>query len=339
MRSREEKKPGKFNSEWSPMAHQMQLATIRAVVANIIEPIEAAGVLVDVIVQMTQPIRHKFLNKTVIQTYSEDVVRLLDGGKGRVIGFKFDPLVAIGRDTSQYRAYQSIFEMLERHVLETGKHYRSALLWRYDVVPFFPWATPTSSDGRPGVAADSRTRHKISPNHDSYLGWSKSIHAHHSGRIVHSLPGWAIPCWHQVFTNRTVVQTMRLHEVNDFNLESMKDRPVPIAVQSKIDELRIYRGRYGYSFFDGGEFCCRFLEEKHGGPACSRQSIAQSFCDESNIFGEFTVNLKALWQWMDHDEERRKKGPKMTLWQAKQLREWVGNDSSPDSLDKFLATC
>ena len=93
------------------------------------------------------------------------------------------------------------------------------------------------------------------------------------------------------------------------------------------------------SFFDGGEFCCRFLEEKHGGPACSRQSIAQSFCDESNIFGEFTVNLKALWQWMDHDEERRKKGPKMTLWQAKQLREWVGNDSSPDSLDKFLATC
>jgi hypothetical protein len=342
----------KYLFEFRKSSYDIQMATNRAFVKNIIEPLEALGVQVDVYLQSFTCVK---CSAEINATYIEAAVKSFGS---RVVATRFlkSSISTSDREIGQSIAIQASLDALRTHMEKNNVFYRSALIWRWDMVPPEPLA---GGDGQMKALLERYMsnptyewikKHAIEPQY--YLLWASTYGGRVIGDQIFSIPGWQLGCYFGIILNKNLSYKKWWNQ-NDQQMEWegwheslskvwQRDGSNRKELIYALGYPQIYRGQYGRSHHDGGKFVCRLLRERFGGPSCSAIPEAYEACQILRQTQHYSTTqletfLVQFWERVKREDDKRSKDSEsIALLDKYHLQ--PNNDEDISKEEFFLAT-
>lgn len=293
--------------EFTPYAHDIQMATIRAVLDKIVLPWEHSGLKVDIFL-------HTYHCESCEEEHDEaylyDLIEAF--GRKRVVMYNFTHAYG-GPDPpgyyryGQYQAAINVFDMLRRHMENTGTEYRSVLLKRWDMVPEYNLSAPDLPIHDVIERSLSLEYIRSHFNPESYLIWSTTYGGKCVNDLTFTIPGWRLPCYFRIVLEPgSKFWANGGFQLPGWNATALNIPYNPIIQNPPLGSSHIYRGPYGVTFHDGGKVVCRMLRTHYGGPSCGPADVFEEFCKNQLVSNRSETCERLVNQVIEEDEMRSK---------------------------------
>ena len=296
--------------EYTPYAYDMQLATLRAIVHNMVLPWEEAGFHVHIFLHTYSCIHCQATHQMNYLRAARNILgRHRRTGRHRVVVTNVTTKFAdmSGNGYGQTQAARIVFSMLKQHMDKTHMQFRSVLLHRWDVVPYKRLSKPEYDYKR--VIEDSllmNPKNLYTNKAIHYLSWSTTHACKSVNDLSFSIPGWQMPCFFNITLHS---DTHFWAPGGGFELPSWSSEALQIPYDTweacETGTETIYRGPYGVSHHDGGKFICRLLQQRFNGSSCGPTRVFKEICTLKKVNNDDTC-ARLVEQFAKEDETRER---------------------------------
>lgn len=289
----------------SKYAEDAQYAVSRSHVKQLIEPLEKAGYVVDVLLHEMPSCNNQSAEAQLVQRKNK--IRGIYGD--RIVKDVSHHPTANQFETSTLGA-QFVLDFLR----ETKVTYRSLLIWRFDVLAVSRLGATVYSEGVQSepLIRDLPVRKY---NNSDFTDWSRQGLGIFIEDNIVSMGGWVAPCVLYVLSQGQWRAGGEIHGGGEWRHSVLSnDHNEHPQGSFELSSAAVYRGPFTHSFYSNGAMrMCKMLNSLFAGPTCNLNDIALLVCEaechrQAGSAERVATCFKKFWKRLDDELKAEKEG-------------------------------